>query len=124
MLVRPPTLSNEELAALREAKLNAYIFKYQVQRATVHCICELWRRSCRDDEQCAAIPRGDHLRGFKDDNGRRILTSQPYALKDVPLLIRESEEFAAAHGLKVRISPEESWHYPGWTVLVEFRSAA
>jgi len=77
-------------------------------------------------------PRADHSSTFKVIRTRElVLVEQPYAgpyqdsdgnpKSSIPDLVAASEAFAVEWGLTVRVSPEESWHSPGQTVLVEYR---
>jgi hypothetical protein len=73
-------------------------------------------------------PWMDHHALFIDVDGERVYTQQPY----VPAKYRDHpaedycdavgvEEWARTRGMKVTASKAESWHYPGGTVLLEFR---
>jgi hypothetical protein len=72
-------------------------------------------------------PRGlatsfdDHRFMFRNEQGL-IWTSQPY-LDKVETLVPEVVGFAHQHGLAVTVSPKWSWHYPGKTMLIEWRRA-
>ncbi len=80
------------------------------------------------DSDCRG-PHADHSNVFKDiATGAIVWTEQPYALGAHPScvgfvnrLTAEVQQFASTHGLTVRISAEDSWHFPGATVLVEYR---
>lgn len=70
----------------------------------------------------------DHIAIYEDDNGKRVLTSQPYndaGLKpDIYMLMnKEIKTWCAERGLSVRANKEESWYYPCRTILLEFRIA-
>ena len=67
------------------------------------------------------VPHEDDVHIFRTKSGEVIFTSQPYFVSDVEDLRRDAEAFAAKHGLVVRVSIEESWHFPCSTVLVEYR---
>jgi hypothetical protein len=80
------------------------------------------------------VPFADHGRQFVDmATKERILVSQPYVCSDqlhthdcgcgktVESVKAASEQFAEQHGLAVHVSFEDSWHYPGSTVLVVYR---
>jgi hypothetical protein len=81
----------------------------------------------RDGYDCRG-PHADHNSGFFDPQTREIVgVEQPYfgyPPKSLEEITRDAEAFAAAHGLKVRVSADESWHCPGRTVLIEYRRAA
>ena len=81
------------------------------------------RRTLRERQQCwyPEVPDQDHIHLFRTKDGELVFTSQPYFVGDVEEIRRDAEAFAAQHGLVVRVSIEESWHYPGSTVLVEYR---
>lgn len=65
-------------------------------------------------------PYADHSNMFKDlETGEIVWTEQPYSTPNVQTV----EAFAQAHGLRARISKADSWHYPGSTVLIEYRRA-
>lgn len=64
-----------------------------------------------------AFPFDDHCRLFSGPDGW-VWTSQPYFYDKAELL-----GFAAWHGLSVAVSPSWSWHYPGESVLIEWRQA-
>jgi hypothetical protein len=70
-------------------------------------------------------PHADHNRGFYNPLTEEIVgTEQPYFGQPPATLeqvTQDVEAFAAAHGLTVRVSTEESWHCPGRTVLIEYR---
>jgi hypothetical protein len=64
----------------------------------------------------------DHLRGYRTREGERVVISQPYANSDAyEKVVGEAQQFADKHGLSIRVSRDESWHFPGWTILIEFR---
>lgn len=62
------------------------------------------------------FPEDDHCQLFR---GRRgfIWTSQPYGL-----CVAEVVGFAHLHQLEVTVSPKWSWHYPGHSLLIEWRA--
>lgn len=76
----------------------------------------------------------DHHSGFKDKKtGEIVMVFQPYfgdlpsdipRKKTVDGIAASAREWATEKGLSVRVSVEDSWHYPTKTVLVEFRKAA
>jgi len=72
-------------------------------------------------------PHADHNSGFRDlQTGERVGVEQPYfgyPPATLEQITADVETFAAAHGLTVRVSADESWHCPGRTVLIEYRRA-
>jgi hypothetical protein len=77
----------------------------------------------RYPSDCPRPPHLDHPELFLRD-GKLILTSQPYlgtAIQgaDLEALETQLETWASSFGLSCRISPEESWHFPGHTILYE-----
>jgi hypothetical protein len=95
-------------------------------------------------EGSCSPPRHDHESLFKDRTGALVLVEQPYfggasehilettgdtvAAQnaydaDIAELTAQSQAFAQEWDLAVRLSIEESWHYPGKTILVEYRKA-
>jgi hypothetical protein len=79
----------------------------------------------------ACLPPGlvrDHHSGFRTKDGSIVMVFQPYfgpdetpsknSLKDISAA---ANAWAAEKNLTCRISAEDSWHFPGKTVLVEFR---
>jgi hypothetical protein len=64
----------------------------------------------------------DHQIWFKDAQGRFIFTSQPYCPPEGRTeLAARHQAFADRLGVAFRMSAEESWWYPGQTVLLEYR---
>ena len=90
-------------------------------------ICWLLGKRNTRSHECAddlRIPRCDHPRAFRNTkNGQRVVIHQPYATgeRDLARLTEDSKVFAKKHGLYLRISREDSFHYPSATVLVEYR---
>ena len=78
----------------------------------------------RHQEGCRG-PHADHNAGFYDPlTKERVGVEQPYFGEPPATLeqiVQDVEVFAAERGLTVRVSTEESWHYPGRTVLIEYR---
>lgn len=116
--------------------LKHYKDTHNLREAMFFCVCELARKKCKDNDQCNNdVPHHDHQRVFVDkQTGERVYTIQPYIDHDnltrprtVEIIAADSEEFAKAHGLSVRVSTEDSWYSqppnPHQTVLVEFRRA-
>lgn len=63
-------------------------------------------------------PYQDHIRGYKDIEGRKIVIFQPYGLDADK--IDEIKLWCKKMGLNVIISqPERSWHYCNHTWLVQ-----
>lgn len=90
-----------------------------------HCICPLKGKShdCVSYTDECRVPYGDHYRSFIDRKTReRVLTHHPYFGKSdtIAIITAASEAYAERFGLVVRVS-EDSWYYPGKTLLVEYR---
>jgi hypothetical protein len=104
-----------------------YIHRYglrELRKVVCACILSGSRRCMgRKVVRGSCYPPGhDHLAAFKAvATGEFVLVSQPYAGPDIAKLTAQSEAFAAEWGFAVRISRAESWHYPGKTILVEYR---
>ncbi len=82
-------------------------------------------KRCMGNADCRP-PHWDHPSTFRSCSTRElILVGQPYApCDDADYMARftaSCEAFARDWHLTVRVSVEESWHYPGKTVLVEYR---
>jgi hypothetical protein len=78
---------------------------------------------CKNDEDCLP-PERDHTQVFKRADGKLVFTSQPYIGRaiqgaDLEQFKLKLEAWAAPFGLSVRISEEDSWHFPGHTILYE-----
>jgi hypothetical protein len=99
-------------------------------------------------EEDTPVPFEDHGRSYRDSKtGERVLVSQPYiCLRDRagcafvnPVYVQEnhvhtgqcgktfqgvkaaSEAFAEEHGLTIHVSFDDSWHYPGASMLCVFK---
>jgi hypothetical protein len=91
------------------------------------CICQLRKKSRKCECYKEQVPHGDHFRGFVNPKtDERIITHHPYYGWDwqntIEAVTYDSEKCAAKYGLTVRVS-EDSWYYPGKTLLVEYRIA-
>jgi hypothetical protein len=64
-------------------------------------------------------PSVDHNSLFRRKDGPLVFVSQPY--DRVERLKHELEAWTARWGLTFRLAPEESWHFPGHTILYEVR---
>lgn len=60
----------------------------------------------------------DHLFGFIDSDGNRMLVSQPYA-GDAP--VESIRQWAKDNGCSVEVHPSMSWYRPGETTLIIIR---
>lgn len=63
-----------------------------------------------------ALPR-DHCDAFARDGRVVAIATEPYDVDDLTAFRAVWEAAAAAHGLDLYVSAEDSWHYPGRTVL-------
>ena len=67
-------------------------------------------------------PVRDHHSGFRDKNGAIVVVFQPYISDNLEEISAVAQTWAASKKLECRISVEDSWNFPGKTVLVEFRN--
>jgi hypothetical protein len=67
-------------------------------------------------------PVCEHHSGFRDENGAILVVFQPYISDKLDDISNVAQTWATSKNLQCRISVEDSWHYPGQTVLVEFRN--
>ena len=76
------------------------------------------------------VPDFDHPSTYKEkDTGATVAVFQPYACHTKKegrerleaKIAARAQEYAAKNGLVARVSREESWHFPGETVLIEYR---
>lgn len=64
-------------------------------------------------------PLQDHTDMFRTENKKMIFVTQPYA--DLEKIKQEKvEEWCRERGLKLTISKDLSWHYPGQTILLQY----
>lgn len=94
------------------------------------CIHRLIGKRCPEDTArgtyadatCAShyIPRADHLSEWRAEDGKRYIVSQPYGRWDYNSL-KELIAFCDRLGLEATIDASRSWHFPGWTMLVEIQ---
>ena len=59
----------------------------------------------------------DHARTWRDSDGRKVITAEPYNPLDPAALAKLADE----HDLEITVSGKSPW-YPGWTTLVMFRA--
>jgi hypothetical protein len=120
----------EEMLEEIESENRQRAYERSKQAHFLDCICQLTRERCEFDDKCFQPPRLSHDEGFVDKwTGERIFTIQPYLDRPhtpeaLAAIASEACEFAAAHGLTARVSAEDSWHYPDWTILIEYRKAS
>jgi|HubBroStandDraft_6_1064221.scaffolds.fasta_scaffold233742_1 hypothetical protein len=114
-----------------ERRLNRFL-NQGFKEKPFFCPCYLrlkgWKTD-HDDVFCSAhvipVPFRDHDRIYHNPKtGERVYVNQPYCntTEELIEIIRESEKFAAVHGLTASVSTGDSWHFPDWTVLVIYRS--
>lgn len=72
----------------------------------------------RAEDDDLKLPGDDHMKTWLQDGTPVAFTSQPYdlSLRELKGIVEHCEK----HGLTVHIRGE-SWHYPGRTMLVEYR---
>ena len=106
-----------------------YLRKYglrECRKVPCGCILSGSKRCIDRDAECQA-PYWDHPSLFKSQaTGELVLVYQPYLPKDyskdyVDRFTERVEAWSALWHFTVRVSVEESFHYPGRTVLVELR---
>jgi hypothetical protein len=124
-------LTAEKLEGLSLIRLAEYKRRYGLREVRkIACACILTgSRKCIDrDAECHA-PYCDHPSLFKSNaTGELVLVYQPYVPIDdstgyLDRFTKRVEAWAAIWAVIARVSAEESWHYPGRTMLVELRKA-
>jgi hypothetical protein len=117
----PPELQAEAARRFNQFADEGYF------RAPFLCMCKLiankkLKRHCCKWE-LNRTPFLDHVRGYRTPEGEHRIISQPYAKEEaLDGVVSGARQFANEHGLSiVRISREASWHFPDWTILIEFR---
>lgn len=88
------------------------------------CIHRLVGEDCPDspDSPCfIRFPGQDHLSEWHANRKTLSVVSQPYRLSFET--IKEMTQFCENWGLTVEISAQDSWHFPGRTLFIEFKRA-
>lgn len=102
------------LLKLAESDAKVYCKKFGLRAilgyTCVHRILKTLHHGSLDE--CRG-PHADHNRGFRNPQTKEVfVTEQPYFGQEPATLeqiTRDVEAFAKAHGLKVRVSTDESW---------------
>jgi hypothetical protein len=127
--LNPQTAVDSE--GLSHSKRIEYLRKYglrEVRKVACGCVLSGARKCIDRDVECHA-PDWDHPAMFKcHDTRELVLVYQPYFPKDqtedyLERFTQRVEAWAANWRFTARVSVEESFHYPGRTVLVELRKA-
>lgn len=88
------------------------------------CFYRLVGKRCQGDE-CNSphiIPGADHCSEWRKDGHAAIIASQPYELSLSSL--RKMVALCDENNLNVFVRAWESWHFPGASMLVEYRHRA
>lgn len=76
-------------------------------------------------ERCAGgdcrPPGADHDSLWNKDGKPAVFVTQPYRLSWDSMV--RMVDYCRQHALEADISADRSWHFPGWTVAVEYRRA-
>lgn len=72
-------------------------------------------------EELRRAPGSDHTRLFLKDKRPHIFTSEPYGLGWDDL--KEIVAYCKEHGLEASVDAWDSWHFPGCTLLLQYRKA-
>ena len=109
--------------AVSESKLREYIHGIKAPHDSHVCVSRLKGKRC-PDETCNSpmiIPRGDHYTEWRKDGKTIVIVSQPYGMSYDAL--KHTVAFCDENGLTADISADQSWHFPGATLLVEYKRA-
>jgi len=111
-----------------ESELRLKTFEQRYVEAPSTCICVVARGEWYEHLHCPGRLEHyflDHGLGFYDrEADEHVFVSQPYVNEKhhtVEEVTREAQAFAEENGLSIRVSADDSWHYPGWTIKIEFR---
>ena len=92
------------------------------------CFYRLKKERCPDDHSQSDYPKcvlrspiDDHIYEFTKNGKTDSLVAQPYEITHEELV--KAVPFCELNGLRMNISVSDSWHFPGKTLLVEFRRA-
>jgi hypothetical protein len=122
-----PKFDDDKLLEQKQ-KLREWMEKNQI-RVKVNAKSPIWARLTNhrytlETEFSSPYNFIDHTDVYEDILGDRILISQPYndeGLKPDEYIDKSILDWCNEHGLSVRGSMEESWYFPGRTILLEFR---
>jgi len=106
-----------------ERRYSQYLKTYNLQAAGYGGMAKLVQHRAPNLEPDMSYSSfWDHPASFKHKGtGELVATYQPYVHADFEGLGVKPRAYAELYGLAVRISRDESWHYPGSTVLIEYR---
>jgi hypothetical protein len=92
------------------------------------CFYRLKKESCPDAHSQADYskcvlrsPIADHIYEFTKNGKTHSLVAQPYEITHEE--IDKAVQFCKANDFRMKITASDSWHFPGKTLLVEFRRA-
>ena len=77
------------------------------------------KRCLCDTKGDISSPVSDHLSEVRKDGNTIAIVAQPYEISSKE--IEELQVFCKQHGFTYRICAGDSWHFPGRTLLVEFK---
>lgn len=83
------------------------------------CVSRLLGKQCKYSLHPCTPPAVDHISLWNKDGKPHVYVSQPYAISWKNL--QQIVDYCREHGLQAQISAE-SWHFPGQTVLLEYRA--
>ena len=122
--------SGELEGILRRIRKRSYMERNRVKErrgfATGICACLLkGNRQCVTHNSSCLGPCYDHTTCFAFEHKKGLLmVHQPYVGEDDAIkVVTVCQEWAKKNGLAVRFSVDESWHYFGKTLLIEYRNA-
>jgi hypothetical protein len=97
-------------------------------RGTHPCFYRLKKERCPDAYSHTEYPKcilrspiDDHIYEFTKNGKTVSLVAQPYEITDEE--IDKAVQFCKANDFRMKITASDSWHFPGKTLLVEFRRA-
>jgi hypothetical protein len=128
-LIAEESLDDAERAyaeAVEEHRRKVYAKGAGKQSQDSHvCVHRLLGKRCPSrsnyEEMCETqrLPGADHLSEWRKADGTRRIVSQPYGLAYETL--KETVAFCERLGLEAYIDAWPAWHFPGYTLLVEYR---
>lgn len=105
---------------ISEAVEQLFAAAHQVKKApSSHCIRRLLGESCgyNRGRVCSCRPPGDdHGQLWLKDGKPHLWISQPYSIGGE--MLKQAIQFAETNDLKIEVSAESSFHYPGRTFAI------
>ncbi|NUM45378.1 MAG: hypothetical protein HUU38_11795 [Anaerolineales bacterium] len=115
------TVKRAYAEAVFERKIQGYKRDMKAPRDSHVCVSRLKGERC-PGEKChspVCIPGMDHVSEWRKDGKTESIVSQPYRMNLKTL--KETVEFCETNGLDAEISVDESWHFPGATLFIEYK---